>query len=60
MNRRRFLDGLRLEDLEPQVPQLASFPVHLNEDRRLVWPVIFLYPEHKVVDFIQKFAEDER
>lgn len=32
-------------------------PVHLVENR-LVWPVVFLYPEYKTSDMIQEFYED--
>ncbi|KAB0791479.1 hypothetical protein PPYR_03279 [Photinus pyralis] len=43
-------------DLRPVVPELAECAVHLN-DGRLVWPVIFTYPEYQVMDFIQEFDE---
>ncbi|XP_015606705.1 tetratricopeptide repeat protein 4 isoform X2 [Cephus cinctus] len=49
---------LELKDLEPQVPQLAQSRVHLDNDNRLVWPVIMLYPETRQAEFIQKFHED--
>ncbi|XP_003241653.1 tetratricopeptide repeat protein 4 [Acyrthosiphon pisum] len=42
--------------LDPRVPGLIQ-PVHLVENR-LVWPVVFLYPEYKTSDMIQEFYED--
>lgn len=44
----------------PVLPQLRDHRVHLNEDGKLVWPVVFMYPEYKVMDFVQEFTEDER
>jgi len=41
---------------DPRVPGLIK-PVHLV-DNRLVWPVVFLYPEYKTSDMIQEFYED--
>ncbi|KAK4878437.1 hypothetical protein RN001_010943 [Aquatica leii] len=52
------LDSAKLENLKPQVPELADHMVHLNEDK-LVWPVIFTYPEYRVMDFIQEFQDDD-
>lgn len=49
-----------MDDLVPVLPQLRDHVVHFNEDGKLVWPVVFMYPEYKVMDFIQGFAEDER
>ncbi|GLH14307.1 Uncharacterized protein GBIM_18669, partial [Gryllus bimaculatus] len=46
-----------LKDLEPQSPEAIHSKVHL-ENNRLVWPVIFLYPEYQTTDFIQEFSED--
>lgn len=47
-----------LQDLEPRIPQIAQNRVHLDEKNRLVWPVMFLYPETKQTDFVQCFHED--
>ena len=33
--------------------------VHVDDKGSLVWPVMFLYPEYQVTDFIQEFHEDE-
>ena len=33
--------------------------MHLNEKEELVWPVMFLYPEHQETDFIQEFNEND-
>lgn len=54
-----FADGLKLEYLEPHVPELANHRVCLTESGMLQWPVIFMYPEYKIMDFIQCFQEDE-
>ncbi|XP_011630804.1 tetratricopeptide repeat protein 4 [Pogonomyrmex barbatus] len=48
---------LELNDLEPQLPQIALCKVHLEGDK-LVWPVMFLYPEAQQTDFVQNFHED--
>ncbi|KAF5284202.1 hypothetical protein FQR65_LT00202 [Abscondita terminalis] len=50
--------GLTLTNLKPQVPELSDFPVHLDGDK-LVWPVVFTYPEYRVMDFVQEFREDD-
>jgi len=34
--------------------------VHLDADGNLVWPVLFLYPEHGQTDFIAAFSEHHR
>ncbi|KAK5647150.1 hypothetical protein RI129_002042 [Pyrocoelia pectoralis] len=45
-------------DLMPLVPELSNCMVHLN-GAKLVWPVIFTYPEYRIMDFIQEFEEDD-
>lgn len=50
---------LKLSDLEPQFPDAVRSRVHMDENGKLVWPVIFMYPEYKLTDFIQAFHEDE-
>lgn len=49
---------VNLKDLEPQLPQLAQNVVHLDDNEKLIWPVMILYPEVFQTDFIQKFHED--
>lgn len=49
---------LKLSDLEPQFPDAMRSHVKIDESGRLVWPVIFMYPEYKLTDFIQCFHED--
>lgn len=46
-----------LRDIETHFPEAIHRPVHLV-DGRLVWPVIFLYPEYETTDFVQEFHED--
>lgn len=48
-----FLDGLSSEN-----PYGARLTV--DEQGRLSWPVLFLYPEHAQSDFIAAFHEDSR
>lgn len=48
---------VNLESVEPQSPGSALRRVSLVEGR-LVWPVVFLYPEYQISDFIQEFQED--
>lgn len=50
---------LKLSDLEPQFPEAVRSHVQIDENGRLIWPVIFMYPEYKLTDFIQAFHEDE-
>lgn len=44
-----------LEGLHP-----SGEKVHLDLAGRLVWPVLFLYPEHGQTDLISAFSEDHR
>lgn len=49
-----------MHELEPIVPQLQGCRVHFNEEKNgLIWPVVFMYPEYKVMDCLQEFREDE-
>lgn len=41
--------------LQPQFAELEMHHVHLNKDKILIWPVVFMYPEHKTMDFVQQF-----
>lgn len=50
---------LSMSALEPNSPMVAQGRVHLDDKGSLVWPVMFLYPEYQVTDFIQEFHEDE-
>ncbi len=34
--------------------------VHLDPVGKLMWPVLFLYPEHGQTDLISAFHEDDR
>lgn len=52
-----FVGGVTLEKLEPVFPQLMQHRVHFDENQHLVWPVVFLYPEYKTMDYIQGFNE---
>ncbi|XP_068975968.1 DNA polymerase interacting tetratricopeptide repeat-containing, protein of 47 kDa [Bombus flavifrons] len=47
-----------LKDLEPHIPQTAQCSFHLDEQNKLIWPVLILYPETKQTDFIENFHED--
>lgn len=49
---------LELSDLEHHEPHLPQGSVELNKEDRLLWPVMFLYPEPMQSDFVQKFHED--
>ncbi|KAK7076906.1 Tetratricopeptide repeat protein 4 [Halocaridina rubra] len=51
--------SLSLKDLEPCHPAAQGSRVHLNENDDLVWPVMFIYPEHQETDFIQAFPESD-
>jgi len=46
--------GLSMEMLEPLHPAAVQRRVRL-EDGKLVWPVLFLYPEKGETDFIEEF-----
>lgn len=48
---------LQLSDLEAKLPQVAQHTVHLDEDEKLIWPVLILYPESQQTDFIQECHE---
>ncbi|GFO38807.1 tetratricopeptide repeat protein 4 [Plakobranchus ocellatus] len=49
------LDPLLLTALESHNPTGAK--VHLDEEQRLYWPVLFFYPEFAETDFIHAFCE---
>ncbi|CAH2002106.1 unnamed protein product [Acanthoscelides obtectus] len=51
-------DDLSLEKLEPCFPQLIHNRVNLDEYNHLIWPVVFIYPEYKIMDYIQEFHEN--
>ncbi|XP_054274161.1 DNA polymerase interacting tetratricopeptide repeat-containing, protein of 47 kDa [Macrosteles quadrilineatus] len=48
-----------LKQIESTFPEAVQRSVHLDNGR-LVWPVMFLYPEYQTTDFIQQFHEDTR
>jgi len=65
--------GLSMEMLEPLHPaavqrrvgliDIFSYRIHIKvrlEDGKLVWPVLFLYPEKGETDFIEEFREEEQ
>ncbi|XP_014241334.1 tetratricopeptide repeat protein 4 isoform X2 [Cimex lectularius] len=37
---------------------VAKKGVHLDDDKRIIWPVILLYPEYRMSDIIECFHED--
>lgn len=47
------------EDLTPIAPELALNTVHLNADKKLVWPVVFILADYKVIQCVTQFCEDE-
>ena len=53
---------LTLKDLEPLHPAALHKRVHFSPESKniLVWPVLFLYPEHGETDFIEAFSDDQR
>lgn len=53
------LKDLRLDLLEPPFQELMQHRVSFR-DGYLIWPVVFMYPEHKTMDFVQEFAECQR
>ncbi|XP_066148808.1 DNA polymerase interacting tetratricopeptide repeat-containing, protein of 47 kDa [Euwallacea fornicatus] len=52
--------NINLSQLEPYFPELAQYKVSLNkESNSLVWPVVFVYPEYKIMDYVQQFNEHD-
>ena len=49
------LSLLRPAEAYPQTQR-----VRLDQAGRLIWPVMFLYPEHGQSDLIESFSEDDR
>lgn len=47
-----------LTDVETQNPSGAK--VHVTPDGTLNWPVLFMYPEHTMTDYIEAFNESQR
>lgn len=52
------VDVLGLLRLEGPHPQTQC--VRLDEAGRLVWPVMFLYPQYGQSDLIESFSEEDR
>lgn len=52
-------DILALASLEPCHPAASSSKVHLDDLGVLIWPVMFIYPEHAQTDYVLNFAESE-
>lgn len=54
---------MNISDIEPCHPAALKKSVHLVESNDgksvLVWPVLFLYPEHGETDFIEEFTESD-
>ena len=48
--------ALTLKDLEGHNP--GSAKVHVNEEGFINWPVLFLYPEYSLSEFIESFCEN--
>ncbi|KAJ8973926.1 hypothetical protein NQ317_001132 [Molorchus minor] len=40
-------------------PELMQNRVFLNAGNNLVWPVAFVYPEYKIMDYIKQFIDNE-
>lgn len=55
---RLFGEKITEEVIKPRLGPLEDFPVHLDEDGLLVWPVAFCYPEFLFSDFQQKVPEN--
>jgi len=60
-------DDLDLKNASDDEPKWLNFlenmgptqaKVHINENKALVWPVLFVYPEYQVTDFIECFEEN--
>ncbi|TRY64096.1 hypothetical protein TCAL_12599 [Tigriopus californicus] len=52
---------LALDSLEPTHPAALRKRVHFSalDASSLVWPVLFLYPEHGETDFVEEFEENQ-
>nr|XP_023030446.1 tetratricopeptide repeat protein 4 isoform X1 [Leptinotarsa decemlineata] len=51
--------NLSIDKLEPHFPELVNNRVFLNESNNLVWPIVFVYPEYKIMDYVQQFNEEQ-
>eukprot|EP00095_Tigriopus_kingsejongensis_P000949 snap_masked-scaffold360_size197209-processed-gene-0.15 protein:Tk00949 transcript:snap_masked-scaffold360_size197209-processed-gene-0.15-mRNA-1 annotation:"tetratricopeptide repeat protein 4" len=53
--------GLSLENLEPTHPAALRKRVHFSpaDPAVLVWPALFIYPEHGETDFVEAFEENQ-
>ncbi len=52
------LDSRSGDSLEGSAP--SGGRVHLDSDDRLVWPVLFLYPQYGQSDYIEAIPETDR
>lgn len=49
-----------LDILRPIAAQLEGAQVHLDEETgQLVWPVVLVYPEFGIMDFVRTFSEQD-
>lgn len=49
-----------LDILRPVADQLEGAQVHLDEETgQLVWPVVLVYPEFGIMDFLRTFSEQD-
>nr|XP_015917049.1 tetratricopeptide repeat protein 4 isoform X2 [Parasteatoda tepidariorum] len=51
-------NNLDFENVQTICPSAVSARVHLDQDNKLVWPVMILYPEYGTSDYIQEFHEE--
>jgi hypothetical protein len=52
-----YLHPSLLSNIETQNPSSAK--VHVTPDGTLIWPVLFMYPEHTMTDYIEAFNETQ-
>ena len=50
---------LTIEIIKPNIAPLENFPVSMDRNGTIHWPVMFCYPEHSISDFQQQLNEME-
>ncbi|KAL7022144.1 hypothetical protein ACKWTF_012151 [Chironomus riparius] len=48
---------LSIETIRPKIEPLENFPVSLDQQGSLYWPIVFCYPEFTITDILQRTHE---
>lgn len=49
-----------IRDLQPIENDLLGYRVRIDEERKMVWPLIFLHPDIRLIDAVERYCEDDK